>query len=67
MNGEAGRKSTLKVRTKPWLINRNTPFSNSVATAQLNVLITINKSNYRHYLMTEVYWNMNTICGTAML
>jgi len=56
MNGEAGRKSTLKVRTKPCLINRNTPFSNSVVTAQLNVLITINMSNYRHYLTTKKNW-----------
>jgi len=67
MNGEAGRKSTLKVSTNPWLINRNTPFSNSVATGQLNVLIIINMSNYRHCLMTEVYWNMNIIFETAML
>jgi len=60
-------KSALKVRAKPWLINRNIPFSNSVVTAQLNVLITINMSNYIHYLMTQVYWNMNIICETAML
>jgi hypothetical protein len=62
-------KSTLKVGTKPWLINRNTPFSDSVVTAQLNVLITINMSNYRHYLMTEFYWNMNIIheCHVANL
>lgn len=60
-------KSALKVRAKPRLINRNTPFSNSVVTVQLNVLITINTSNYIHYLMTQVYWNMNIICETAML
>jgi hypothetical protein len=60
-------KSMLRVGMKPWLINRNTPFSDSVVTAQLNVLIAINMSNYRHYLMTEVYWNMNIICESAML
>jgi len=46
-------KSRVKVGTKPWLINRHTSFSDSVVTAQLNVLLTINMSNYRHYLMTE--------------
>jgi hemolysin-activating ACP:hemolysin acyltransferase len=60
-------KSTLKVGTKLWLINWNTPFSDSVVRAQMNVLLTMNMSNYRHYLMTEVYWNMNIICERAML
>lgn len=46
-------KSRVKVGTKPWLINRHTSFSDSLVTAQLNVLLTINMSNYRHYLMTE--------------
>jgi hypothetical protein len=64
---EEEEKSILKVGMKPWLINRITPFSDSVVTAQLNVLITINMSNYRHYLMTEVYWNVNIICESAML
>jgi hypothetical protein len=38
----------------PRLTERNMPFSDSMVIAQLNDVITTNRSNYGHYLTTEV-------------